>query len=245
LERLFELLEIQEEWVVDLVADALASVEGTHATDELILRLTDGRVSGNAFQVLLRLGPSYSIQRLLSLLEGDHQGLRRTVAEALGRLGDTRAVEPLIAQLSAEDPVLRRTVAEALGRLGDTRAVGPLITQLHAEKARDVLLAVVQTLGHFGSSEAIDALVGALENDSPDVRKAALGEVATNLFGGTPGLTLLSRDIDGRAPWLDPKEPIKQSHIQKAAKKLNISPEKIDESLSLINYRVGGRLSYG
>ena len=91
----------------------------------------------------------------------------------LGQIGGPKAVELLIEALSRVDGV-SRSAARELGRLGDARAINPLVALLGQS---EVSQSVAEALVKLG---AIDALVSALKNEVPAVRKGAaiaLGEM--------------------------------------------------------------------
>jgi hypothetical protein len=48
--------------------------------------------------------------------------------------------------------------------------------------------------------------------------------------------TLISRDLDGSAPWLDPTEPIPPGHLVSAANRLSRGPRAIAERLTELGY---------
>lgn len=57
------------------------------------------------------------------------------------------------------------------------------------------------------------------------MRRAALGGLALRLE--ELDCRLLSRDLDGEQPFLDPREPISESQVQQAASILKLSVEEV------------------
>lgn len=49
---------------------------------------------------------------------------------------------------------------------------------------------------------------------------------------GNSGIVLLSKDLDGIAPFLDPLEPIPDDHVQNASRRLEMSVEAVRDHLS-------------
>ena len=53
---------------------------------------------------------------------------------------------------------------------------------------------------------------------------------------------LLSRDVDGYDPWLDPADPIKEDQVARASRKMNVSPEKAQIAYEDLQKRLNGKL---
>ncbi|MFB8238536.1 caspase family protein [Kitasatospora purpeofusca] len=74
---------------------------------------------------------------------------------------------------------------------------------------------------------------------SPAATVARLGELGYVLGEGQPvpervdgiDLEVLSRDIDGKYPWLDPAQPVPLGHVLFAARKSGLAPETVVERL--------------
>ena len=78
----------------------------------------------------------------------------------------------------------------------------------------------------------------AVQEEVPEARQAAL----ETLLRAEPdrGLkVLLSEDLDGHSPFLDPLEPVSSKHIQKAGEKLGLQEEEIEEKLAEFSQAFG------
>jgi hypothetical protein len=55
---------------------------------------------------------------------------------------------------------------------------------------------------------------------------------------GPDDVTLISAELDGDAPWLDPVEPVRLSHVVRAAAELRRRPEQVAERLAVLGFAV-------
>jgi HEAT repeat protein len=148
--------------------------------------------------------------------------LRSTVAETLGTLGSEAAVRPLIDRLVDTEMNVRRAAANALGKIGSEAAVQPLIDQL-ADTAGYVRGAAATALGKIGSEAAIQACMDLLGDPDEGMRQATLRLLAER--GSREESILLSRDLDGLDPFIDPQAPILDAHVSRAAAALGLTLE--------------------
>jgi HEAT repeat protein len=200
-------------------------------------------------------GSKQALQPLLQHLDDPHRDIRCKVVEALGQLGDERAVEPLLQHLDDPDQDVRRNVVEALGQLGDERAVEPLLQHL-GDQDEDVRHKVAKVLGQLGGKRAVEPLLQhldgpdgvlrvaaavalaqlndarghatlrrSLSHERSSIRQAAFAGLA--LTRNSTEKTLLSRDVDGISPWLDPAEPISLSRVAACADKLDLTRDEV------------------
>jgi HEAT repeat protein len=95
------------------------------------------------------------------------------VIDALVSIGEP-AVTPLIKALRDDNHLIRWGAAEALGRLKNLRAVRPLLDALKDGVAYDALKGALVAIGE----PAVTALVEALKDDAPLVRRAAVEALA-------------------------------------------------------------------
>ena len=155
-------------------------------------------------------------------LESDDPTVRKRAAWVLGEREETRAVPHLIKALDDQDPEVRALAAWALGEIkeptsvhalhrclqdGDshvremvTLAVGEIeqpcsvatLTPLLAEPSREIRAAAVWALGEIGTTDALDAVVTALDDRDPRVRLRAVRTVVrkSEIAGVRPGAEL-------------------------------------------------------
>lgn len=92
---------------------------------------------------------------------------------ALGRMEAKETVEDhLVAALSDEDPMVRRAAGLVLGEMGNAKAAGVLVEILRGGDAYDRARAA-RYAGSLRAAEAVDALVGILDDEDWSVRIAA------------------------------------------------------------------------
>ena len=178
---------VGEKYYDDLVraaARALGHIGDSEAVPGLISVLEKrlDRNSGELVEALGRLGDPRAANVLIGILDryrdydssGASSLVNRTVT-ALGRLGAVRAIPHLIAQLY--DTTTRRDVASvtgALKRLGGTVAVEVMVEELElvGSNYRERIRAA-DVLGALEDPAAVPPLIGALEDEEPNLRVSA------------------------------------------------------------------------
>jgi hypothetical protein len=181
----------------------------------------DEAVRRTAAGVLGKLGDKLAVPPLLAKLDDPDADVRSAVIGALVQFGDKQAVPPLLAKLDDPDAGFRRAVIAALGQLGDKQATEPLILLLE-DRNHQVCAAAAAALAVLGADRGAIALTEFLNHGSPVRRNAAVKELV-RLRGNPKEGTLLSRDLDGRGPWLDPRMPITETRIAVVAQNLGIT----------------------
>lgn len=167
------------EWVRDVVVDALATV-GDPAVPLLVKHLAskDDYVCDAAAETLGKMGPS-ARDAVPALIEASR---RRTPAEAaiaaLGQIGPVTGgvVDVLVERLDDEDRHRRLAAAAAIGQIGEAAAVATssLIRQL-TEEDPALRAAAASALGKIGpgAKTAIPALRKALDDPNRYIRSVA------------------------------------------------------------------------
>ncbi len=116
----------------------------------------------------------------LRALQDPDVRVRRRAACALGQFGDNRAVEPLVAALLDPGMEVAWCAIRSLGALRDRRALAAIITVLRTNSDIYCRQAAAAALGQFEGPEASRALLNALKDPSPFVRRdvaKALGRI--------------------------------------------------------------------
>ena len=170
----------------------------------------DEDVKCSAIRALGQLHDRRAVDPLLARLDDGSSLARHNVIDSLAELGDERAVEPLIARLYDSDIIIRSSAVRALGQLGDRQAIEPLARLIDGEDP-DVSVSAATALAQLDKARAVDKVMPLLASVSREKRLLAIGVLAIDL--SKTDRALLSRDIDGRAPWLDPAEPISNDHV--------------------------------
>ena len=132
-------------------------------------------------------------------------------------------------------------MAQALGTIKSEKAVNPLIERLEDEDA-DVRSAVARALGAIKNEKAVDPLIERLEDEDADVRSAALSGLAQGLE--KIDRKLLSHDLDGIYPFLDPREPINDTFANRAALEFELTIEDVQVRYENLAERFGLRLAW-
>jgi len=161
-------------------AKAVALLAAATTVDELIEILQKRQmdfVDGVAL-ALGELGDPKAVGPLTTLLTlSTEREARWAAATALGQLRtkEKGAVEALLAAvLDQRDATLRAAAAEALGAIGEPRTVGYVIRGFQRYGEPESRAQLLKQLKYFKSYVALEFLVPISNDDSPEVRKAAV-----------------------------------------------------------------------
>ena len=236
-------LEDADSDVRSAAAQALGEIRSEAAVAPLIARLedADSDVRSVAAQALGQIKSEAAVMPLIARLEHADSGVRSTAARALGGIKSEAAVVPLVACLEGTEASVRRAAADALGRIGSEAAVAPLIARLEDAEAW-VRSAAARALGQIKSEAAVAPLIARLEHADCEVRRDALGGLAQG-----PEETdrrLLSRDLDGVYPFLDPRDPIGKDRLRRAASELELTVDEVQARYEALAARFGLRLAW-
>ncbi len=136
-----------------------------------------------------------------------------------------RLAEPLIARLDDSDSDVWHAAAGALGQIGDMRAVEPLIARLDDENNGKRLVAA-EVLGSIGDTRAVEPLIARLDDPDSDVRREAMGGLSQTCKDEMDRM-LLTKDLDGVAPFLDPQEEIAEEWVRQAAEGMDVLTDEV------------------
>ncbi|WP_181387198.1 NACHT domain-containing NTPase [Streptomyces sp. Act143] len=223
----------------------LARLNSTAALDALLALLTDADDSRwmQAVEALGTLGDTRAAGPLLALLPDSAGRLRTLIAITLGRLREPRALEPLLELLSEFRGADLHGVPQALARLGDPRAVGPLLRVLGTDPPFDPTDALVAALAALGEPGAVAAFRGAMASKDAEERREALWSLA-RLEAEATDRTLLSADLDGESPAIDPRTVISTRAVSKAAAALALPEDEIRARYERLAQRYPLKLSW-
>jgi HEAT repeat protein len=272
-EPLVRLLTDADGNVVDSVVRALGDIGDAGAVEPLVRLLTDGNVVYPVAEALGRIGDPGAVEPLVRLLTDSDGNVVYPVAAALGRIGDPGAVEPLVRLLTDADGNVVDSVVRALGDIGDAGAVEPLV-RLLTDADGNVVYPVAEALGRIGDPDTVEPLVKsarARKLHAPSPAVAALATLGVdwallefqNLLKGQPGekrraalwamaLTereeydrvLLSRDVDGLSPGIDPAQSIKLEGLKHYAKETGLTVEEVCGRYKLLQSKYGLQLTW-
>lgn len=188
-------------------ARAFCEIEDKRAIPLLIDLLQDEctLVRVSAAYALGRNPCTSAVQPLITKLNGEWNGyVRKGIVWALGTCRDPRALIPLISALQYDIAAVRLWAASALGQLGDLCAIEPLTTALQSDRVAVVRSNCAWSLGKLlrlrvASNQhqdeiyhdALDALIGALEDDDLSVQDDA--KATLRKLGDPRGLRVLEQ----------------------------------------------------
>ncbi len=146
--------------------------EASGGLREALDRLHDRRpwIRAEAAFALGDMGAGAAVPALLQALEDSDRDVRSAAARSLGRLGALDAVEPLLG--AVEDGRIPRAVVGA-SLLAIGLAAIPRLRELVASRAGPRRAGAVRLVGLLGEAGDGRVLMGALLDESPDVRAQA------------------------------------------------------------------------
>jgi len=159
-------------------AEALGDIGDANGVPALVKSLKTTGFAGvrwKAAEALSKIGDP-AVGSLVTLLQHQDADVRWKAAIALGGIGNAEAIEPLIRLLDDDDRYVRSRAGHALGMIGK-----PVLNRLSG-------LARIGTprqrwgaaiaLGRTGSPMAVEPLIGALGDESDEVRSEAATALA-------------------------------------------------------------------
>ncbi len=128
-------------------------------------------------KALGNIGDPRAIKPLIDVMKEKFSAERHLAMEPLVKIGAS-ALEPLLAELKSNDPDVVRIAAAALVKIGDSRATESLIEVFETSDSNSVRISLAAALGKIGDEKAIPALLAALNDEMPVVRRLAADSLA-------------------------------------------------------------------
>jgi len=152
-------------------------------------------------------------------------------------------METFVAFLNNQDsnPLAVRFVTWIIAKEQYQPAGKPLVFWLENRFA-DLRSAVAEALGSIKSETAVEPLIARLEDEDAEVRRDALGGLAQGLE--KIDRKLLSCDLDGIDPFLDPREPINDTFAKRAASEFELTVEDVQVRYETLAARFGLGLAW-
>jgi HEAT repeat protein len=116
---------------------------------------------------------------------------------------------------------VRSSAAEALGKLGATQATDRLVKMIEDPNPKARCRAC-WALDQIGNNRGYDTLLKLLKDEIGVVRTMAMASIVGKL--DVLEVKLLSQDLDGDYPWLDPMNPITEARVSMASNLLDMDP---------------------
>lgn len=223
-EPLLALLKDSSEFVSNEAAIALGKINSECAVESLLALLenSDTKERCAAIISLGKMKCERALELLISCLKDSEMQVRSAAARALADIGSELAVESLIALLEDLNGDVCNVAAIALGKIKDERAVEPLLSRL-VYSNWEVRNASVIALGDIGDVRAVNPLFDRLDDYNDEVRKNALSALSRHIEPET--LRLLTVDLDGKKPFIDPRKLITIEQVNYTAHRLKLTSE--------------------
>lgn len=254
-------------------AEQLSSLGDKRALYPLLSLISDGNydIRARAALALGQLKDPEAIDWLEAKLDDEYSPVRYAAERSLARIGNATAIRILLDRLSTagtnsevqfiekllEQCDLRRLFIEAI-HVGDRaqEAVERVFKNVDTNRSLRILEKVLRDedirgknwalylLGEIGGELAFGLIKSVLRDENPSIRAFALGQ-ASKFIGDDTTRRLVSRDRDGRSPWLDPLIPIDEDRVQQIALRFNWEIEDVRIEYEEINQKLDGNLSLG
>ena len=205
----------------------------------IALRTGSPRERWEAAAVLGRYSASPNVANALADALGDPEPfVRAEAAAALAQLGAPIARGSLLQALNSHEPRRIAAAAEALGHLRDTEGVGPLLATLETTMDPSARASILIALGQIGATEAVPALLNALNDDTPAVRWAAAG--ALGRLGRAETSSALATRLAASVHRLENPDPSRRGRRRRMEEPFVREPALMRRRLVWSLSRVGG-----
>lgn len=228
-------------------AEVIGKSHGSYAV-ALLIEASDDPSAAVREAAVTALAPAQSDMALSAVkarVQDEDAGVRRAAVLVLaGGTGGSDHVDAFKALADDPSAEVRHAVVTAFARLSGPDVLGVLTARL-GDRSAEVRVAAAQAmcaLGEGGDPAVATALGAALDDEALDVRLSALEGLAAALAFDPPDRILLTRDLDGRRPWIDVKAAIDRSLLTRAARQLKVSTGEVRKRLGRLNDVLGGRL---
>lgn len=195
-----------------------------------------------AMRVLSVPDNAWMIDVLHSRLDSEDERVQRAAARVLGWSRNAAAIELLLARLDHRVGHRWQRAAEVLIENNDARAIEKLAAMLD-ERHGGVWKNVAALLLRIGDARALESARLRLTSNDPAVRIGALG-LLIRAGKEQADRFLLSRDLDGIEPFLDPQQEIGEERIKKAAAHSSMSAEEVRRRYEALAAEFGLRLAW-
>lgn len=222
--------------------DALGDISDARALAPLLGQIhhLESSIRSSAARALGKLGDALAIESLSKLLEDSSATVRRAAIESIGQIGGVLAIETLLAALHDGRSASKRLVVAALSRIDDPH-ISERVKGAFEASGKEAKIAI---LAFFKGKrdQASDAFLMERLNDNDRRIRVEAFSMLVERLGTDADLRLISQDLDGSGPWLDPRQPLGSDRIAAAAAALSESEEETIRRVSSVWSIFGRRL---
>jgi hypothetical protein len=205
---------------------------------------------GVALELLAQKWPDQTTRELLTqrAVQDDHFDPRSAALRALAEKWPDQTTRELLTQRAVQDDNNdnRRVALDLLAGKWPDQTTRELLTQRALQDDRsDTRSVALRVLAEKWPDQTTRDLLTqrAVHDSHPAARgmSAFLIDKSHSRFSRI----LLTRDLDGIGPYLDPLEPVTRAHIEKAAKKAGVVPSDIDAQVASLSTHLGWDITVG
>lgn len=197
-----------------------------------------------ALQALAEKWPDDDTRHFLTerAVEDDHHVSRRAALQVLAEKWPDECTRDVLIECALQDEGYdcRGSALRALAEKWPDENTRQLLTErARQDDSSDARRYALQALAEKWTDENTRQFLTerAAQDDNEAVRAVAahlLGD-SHSAFGGI----MLTRDLDGVGPFLDPLKPVPQKHITSAARRVGVDPDDIDAQVASLNEFLG------
>lgn len=207
-------LDSQESLVKAAVADALGVINSDKAFEFLVSSLQDNNSDISKKIILIR---------------------------AMTKSGREIVPSILMPLLNSSDKDLCMTIINSFSKIHNENIVEPLVSLLSTTD-KEIQEKIIELFGEIKYSSTVPHLVKLLSATDENIRRISLEALAE--FLDDINKQLLSVDLDGMTPFLDPKEIISNSFALQAAEELEVSIEDVRSKYKVLAERFNLKLEW-
>jgi hypothetical protein len=203
-----------------------------------------------ALQALAKTWPDQSTRDLLALraVHDDNDTNRSAALQALAKTWPDQTTRGLLTQRAVQDVDYkpRSAALQALAEKWPDQSTRDLLALRAVHDDNDeTRSAALQVLAQTWPDQTTRNLLAQRAVQDPSAQGRGVAFYAMGKMHSGFGRILLTRDLDGIGPYLDPLEPIPREHIEKAAARAGIGPDDIDAHVTSLSAHLGWDVTVG
>jgi HEAT repeat protein len=268
---LIRLLDADDSQVGAAGASALGRIKDPRAIEPLLASLDKAPllIRRDYLAALEQIGGEFDYERVLPFL--GHGATRDVAARAIKHLSDPRLTTRLAEGLRDPNKEVRLGALDAMIAGGHVGALSEIETVARTDPDNEVRIKAIEAL-RVDEAAAVSPLGDLIADSDPAVRAAAAAALATLDLPDAQALLrkhlndddsevrmaavtaaalklpdmdrrLMSRDFDGTYPFIDPREPIRETDVQRAAAAMQLAPQEVRSRYEALRSEFGLQLA--
>ena len=197
-------LDLQDEESVDIICEALESIDSPEALLAFLGAKDISKVNEEdeplieiVIQVLGRIGKENTAVSLSNVLFKAESGVKVQILDALQEIGSEKSQGKILEALKDRNGRVRRSAASALGSIKNDISLDSLCSLVEKEKFPDVIERAIKAIVSIGGESAFQRLQKFTQSELSSIREAACWGLGLHgLKKGATSLIQLLDDVD-------------------------------------------------